>query len=90
MKIKNPWYNTVSSKEYFEEKNLVYQIGDYKIFKQFEMSFLYVYKDIAFNQLAGLNKDHIKNVKNRTRPEGKYNPSIFLYDQAIECLNKQA
>lgn len=90
MKIRNPWKHSVHQKEFFEENNLVFEYGDYKIFKQFTRSFLYVYKDKAFNQLAGLNKEHLISVADRIRPEGKYSPSTFLYDQAIECLNKQA
>lgn len=81
--ILNPWNNPKNEKRYFYESTPVYSNGDYHIYRQNSNCYLYAYKNMAFNQLAGLNKDHLNNVAERKRPENG-----FLYDLAIESLNK--
>jgi hypothetical protein len=87
IEILNSWKTQPHQKAYFTlYDGPVFEIGDYKIYHQFHDCWLYTYKGVAFNQLAGLNKDHLKNVANRTRPEGQMG---FLYDRAIEILDKK-
>ena len=87
MKLLNIWRTTATKREYYNEGNLVYQNGEYRIFKQFNESFIYSFKDIAFNNLAGLNKPHLDRVARRERPIGDYSPQTFMYDRAIENLD---
>ena len=45
---------------------------------------MYAYKDLVFNNLAGINKEHLINVANRTEPaDVRYK---FLYESAIEKI----
>jgi hypothetical protein len=88
--IINPWHNNNSSFSkpvYKIEGKPVYSNGDYHIYKQFNSSYMYVYKDLAFNNLAGINKHHLDAVATRTRPKSP-NAAVFLYDRAIETLEK--
>lgn len=63
----------------------VFSYGDYSIYKEFDKSYLYTYQDLVFNNLAGLNKEHLINVANRTEPIEAQ--SKFLYQRAIETLH---
>lgn len=86
MKILNTWTSNALKAKYYDENNLVYENGDYRIFKQWNESFIYSFKNIAFNNLAGLNKPHLDRVAKRERPEGKYGPDTFLYDSAVRAI----
>ena len=85
-KIFNPWTSKPERPEYYHESNIVFKYKGYKIYRQFHKSFLYVYKGIAFNCLAGLNKVHVMRVAEGRRPKGKYSPRHFIYDNAIKRL----
>lgn len=63
------------------EDDVVYQVGDYKIYRHGYQSYVYVYKNYAFNELAGLNKTHLKAVAER-------NGEGFLYERALETLSR--
>lgn len=82
MKILNTWKSDEQIKEYFEEENCVFEHGDYRIFKQFEKSYLHTYKNIAFSCLAAANEGHLMSVVKRS------GAGFWLYDRAIETLNK--
>lgn len=87
MKILNPWkLGTKGNPTFYEENDIVFKYGDYSIYHQFGNNYLYVYKDRAFNCLAGLNKKHLMAVAERNPPKGKYGPDHFLYDRALESL----
>jgi hypothetical protein len=88
MKILNTFSSDKTKIKFFDqhESQIVFSYRDYKIIKQFDKSFLYAYKSIAFNQLAGLNKSHLIRVADCQRPLGKYSPSTFLYDQGFKTL----
>lgn len=63
----------------------IYKIGDYAIYQNHKLSYIYTYKQLAFNELAGKNIEHLANVANRTEPINQQ--SLFLYNRAIETLN---
>lgn len=80
MKIVNPWKaDSRGNFEHYDENDKVVEYGDYAIFHQFGNNYLYVYKDKAFNCLAGLNKQHLIDVAERKG-------SGFLYERALENL----
>jgi len=81
MKILNVWCTTPQKPAFFNPENLVFELGDYKIFKQYSETWLYTYKNIGINQLAGLNKAHIIALHEDKRPEGQLG---FLFDRAKE------
>lgn len=83
MKILNPWNSKPQKREWYNEDKPVYSNGEYHIYHQFGDCWLYAYKNMAFNQLAGLNKEHLNNVANRTAPEND-----FLYNRALENIEK--
>ena len=87
MKILNTWKSDEQIKEYYEEEDCVFEYGDYKIFKQFEKSYLYVYKNIAFHCLMDANKEYLINVANRKKPT-ESEGGFWLYDRAIEIIEK--
>lgn len=63
----------------------LFQLGDYAIYQNNSVSWVYTYKNLAFNELAGKNIEHLKAVATRTRPTDTQ--SKFLYERAIETLN---
>jgi hypothetical protein len=79
----NPWTSNKIDKHYFNETHLVYINGYYKIFRQHPNCYLYTYKNVAINQLAGLNKAHLDSLANHRRPENG-----FLFDRAIKNKEK--
>ena len=80
IQILNTWRSKPEKLEYYQEGEPVYKVGEYAIYKQFEKSYLYTYKNIAINCLCGLNKEHLDNLaKGIARPEND-----FLYYRALE------
>lgn len=78
--ILNTWRSKADKLEYYNEGEPVYKVGEYAIYHQFKDAYLYTYKNIAINCLAGLNKDHLDNLAgNVARPEND-----FLYHRAQE------
>ena len=92
--IINPWKSPRFGKNSDYNLNLsqlVYtsDCKQYKIFKEFDKSFLYVFKDTAFNNLTGLSLEYIKAHEPNTRP---VDHSRFIFDRAkkiIELTSKK-
>lgn len=82
-KILNTW-STVTSRQDFEVKKPVYENGDYRIYKLWDKNYLYTFKSVAINQLAGLNIPHLDSLAENKRPVGKYSSAHFLFDRALE------
>lgn len=82
--ILNTWKSDNIKLVYFNEGSPVYKVGDYAIYKQGERCYLYTFRNIAINQLAGLNKEHLNQLASGvTQPENN-----FLYHRAIESLKR--
>ena len=77
MEIKNPWRDGAI----FQIAKPIYKYKHCEIYKLWTCNYLYVCEGKVFNQLAGINKEHLRTVADKTG-EG------FLYDRAIENLNK--
>lgn len=84
MKILNTWTSKKYKLQYFEEENIVFEIGKFKIFKQNLGCYLYTFENVAINQLAGLNKEHLLNLFNDKEPENKQ--MKFLFHRAKDNL----
>ena len=84
IKIKNPWTKAESPNKFYTNLEFIHSYKTGKIYKTIGGSYLYCDNDIAFNELVGLDKSHLKNVINRI---GK-NDS-FIYNRAIETLERQ-
>jgi len=91
LKIINPWMpNKLGNPKFYlvDPKTEKCRIGDYVIYHHMQSAWLYVYKDFAFNELAGYNPKHLKNVANRTPPDDNEKPSAkFIYQRALETLS---
>ncbi len=85
MIINNPWKSHGSTD--FEVDKPVYQIGDYAIYKVHEKNYLYTYKNFAFRQLAGLNREFLRSVVDRKRPDDEI--SAWFYDGALKILQSK-
>ena len=83
-KILNTWKSTLNKKEYYELNEPIYKNGDWAVYHQFKDSYIYTYKNVAVNNLAGLNKEHIDRLANNQRPDGEFNHNHFLFDRAME------
>jgi len=79
MKIINPWKSRDCNHDY-EVGKPIYAYGDYAIYKQYDRCYLYAYKNMAFNQLAGINKEHLRKVADRSGLN-------CLYCRALQNLN---
>lgn len=85
MEIINTWQTDEIVKKFFTVYKPVYVNGDFAIYKQADKVFLYTYKNLSINQLAGLNKSHVDNLANNHRPEDEYQ---FIYDRAMKIIEK--
>jgi len=84
-KILNTWRSgRAEKKEYYELNEPIYTNGDWAIYHQWHESYIYTYKNVAVNNLAGLNKDHLDALAKNQRPDGEYSPKHFLFDMAME------
>ena len=83
--ILNVWNSTDIKRVYYTlyDAKPVYKNGDYAIYHQFNDCYLYTYKNVAINQLAGLNKAHLDSLASHRRPKNG-----FLFDRAIENKEK--
>ena len=89
MQFINPFRQKLTPLEthfYYLPSEPIYKNGDYAIYRNGTASWAYTYRNLVFNELAGLNKVHLNNVANRTEP--KEQQGIFLYNRAIETINK--
>ena len=85
--IINPWRSELYKKiVHYMYLQPVYVNGDYTIYKEHSESYIYAYKNIAFNNLAGLNVIHLDRVAKRERPVSDNDYTHFLYHRAIENL----
>lgn len=89
MQIINPWSSNKLNVSYFaiSENELVYKLGDYSVYRQNISCWLYTYKNKAINQLAGLNKDHVRALFEDKRPTNEQ--QAFLFDRAKHNYNRQ-
>ena len=78
MRFINPWREG----DYFEVDDLVFSLGDFSIYKQFDKCYLHTYKDIAFNQLMFPNKELIKSHYQGVRPD-QY---AWIYDRGRKII----
>lgn len=86
MEIINPWASNKIRIQYFAVGKPIYQLGDYAIYQQNFSCWLYTFKNMAINQLAGVNKDHVSALFNDQRPTN--NQQAFLFDRAKSNLKK--
>ncbi len=86
MKFLNPWRSNVKDKYYYDLDNerLAYKNGDYAVYRN-GGSHLYTYKNIAINELVGLNKQHIDNLATNKRPD---DGNQFAFDRAKSVIEK--
>lgn len=88
IKILNPW--TSSNRElnyyYYSTEDMVYSIADYAIYREGDDKYIYAYKNLAINCLAGINKNHLNNLAMSLRPTDSV--GMFLYDRAQENKKK--
>jgi hypothetical protein len=85
-KILNTWKSTPEKKVFYEVGEPIYTNGDWSAYSSIQGGVLYAYKNIAINNLTGLNKEHIDRLANRKRPQGGYSPSHFIFNRAQESL----
>jgi len=103
MKIVNPWKEKISSPDYEINTHPVYRYKDCSIYKTRCGSYLYVKGNIAFNELAGLNKSHLiafADCEQSKTTEFLYNRACVNYDKgvvieelkrpkySVDCCNK--
>ena len=90
IQIVNTWKSEKGNLKYYEleDKTLIEKNGDYAAYSQFVGSVIYTFKNVAINNLTNFNKEHFNRLVNNDRPTGKYTPSHFLFDRAMD--NKSA
>ncbi len=86
MQILNTWTSTKTKKDFIEVDEPIYEVGDYRIFHQYGQVWLYTFKNIGINQLAGINKNHLDNVSKMERPTDPLN--LFLYERALQNIDR--
>lgn len=87
MEILNPWNSTEIRRQYYTVNNPIFTLGEYAIYHQWGDCWLYTFKDMAITQLAGVNKELIRQLESNTRPK-PYNSQTFLFDRCKENLTK--
>jgi len=86
MEILNTWTSKKHKLEYFHVGNIVFEIGKFRIFRQNENSYLYTFENVAINQLAGLNKEHLIALHEDKKPIEPQRS--FLFERAKDNLKK--
>jgi hypothetical protein len=84
MNIINPWKEKIYGKDFEIDSRPVFKYKDCAIYKQYDKGYLYVRGDIAFNQLAGLNKQHLMAFADCDKSK----TTEFLWDMACENYDK--
>jgi hypothetical protein len=85
MKLLNVWrYKATKNIVFYENLNPpVYINGDWAIYKEFNKSYLYAFKNIAVNNLGGLNKDYLDSLaKNEIDVNNQFN--FFRAKETLE------
>lgn len=85
MKVLNTFSSNGIDNYYFDvtESKVVFELGEFKIYKVFDKNYLHTYKNIAVSQLCGANKDLINALYNN---ENTCKP--FLYDRAKMFIDR--
>ncbi len=83
MKALNVWSSTPDKLVYYNLGEPIYKNGDFAVYKEFEKSYLYTYKDVAVNNLGAANKDYDDALAADQRPEGV---AGYLFDRAKEAI----
>lgn len=81
--ILNTWVSSTSKKVYYYVDEPLYTNGDWSVYS-LGRSFIYAYKNVAVNELAGLNTDHVDRLAIGQRPDGEYNHHHFIFDRAMQ------
>ena len=84
-KILNTWTSKKEKLNFFEVENIVFEIGEFKIYKDYSC-YLYTFKNLAINQLVGLNKEHLIRLHDNKEPLNSQDN--FLFNRAKENLKK--
>lgn len=86
IKILNTWRSDQNTKVWFDvaENQNVYQHGDFAIFKM-PRSYLYCYKQIAINELFGLNSVYLSYLANFRKPKSNMK---HIFERAVKALQK--
>ena len=58
IKILNTWISSKNDLNFIQVSDPILENEDFSVFKQSEKIYLYAYKNIGINQLAGLNKEY--------------------------------
>lgn len=65
MKVLNTFKSTYSNLVFYELDCVVFKDGDYVVFKEFDKSFIYTFKNVAFANRGMIKKKLIIDVKNK-------------------------
>jgi hypothetical protein len=82
--ITNPWKNPHygTGRDYTVDDDPVFSYREHHVYKlPYQQSWIYTHNGIAFKELAGLNKQLLIDVADRTG-------SGFLYDRALETIER--
>lgn len=85
MRVLNTFTSNGIDDYYFDvtDSRIVFELGDYKIYKIFDKNFLHTYKNISVSQLCGVNKDLIKSLY-----DNEMNCKHFLYERAKMFIDR--
>ncbi len=86
MNFLNPWRSNVKDKYYYnlDAERCAYKNGDFAVYRT-GVSHIYTYKNIAINELVGLNKQHVDNLAADVRPDDK---NQFAFDRAKAVIEE--
>ncbi len=88
MTIKNPWSGDDYNTDQFVKVLPVCEVGEFKVFKMFEKSYLYVYRDFAFSCLSYMSQHLIQCHYEQKKPENKN--LLWLYNRGKETIDKMS
>ncbi len=83
--------NKGSKLEYYDidDNKLIIRKGDYAVYSLWSHSYIYTYKNIAINVLAGYNSSHFKRLVSEKAPNDKKDSfASFIYARAMENKEK--
>ena len=79
----NVWKSTEGKPVYYQLNQKLYFMGDWAIYKEFDKSHIYTYKNIAIGNTVGFDTEMLSALANNERPT--MSPVFYHFDRMMEC-----
>ena len=82
----NVWKSTEGKPVYYQLDQKLYFMGDWAIYREFDKSHIYTYKNIAIGNTVGFDTEMLSALANNKRPT--ISPAVYSFDRMMECKER--